>query len=101
MILQILDYLATLPIEILICITLFTVFMVDVFYTMWFKYVGKGKKVKAGLSSAMLYLFSFTGIGTVLEINNWLIIAAMVAAFAGTVVTMKVYEIKERKEDNV
>lgn len=95
---QIINYLATLPIEVLIVITLFTVFMVDVLYTMWFKYVGKGKKHKAGAASAALYFFSLTGVGTILEINNYLIIAAMVAAYAGTVFTMKMYEIQEKKE---
>jgi len=105
MIAQIVSYMATLPFWVLIVIVLIAIFLVDVFYTMWFKYVADGKKYKAGFASCAIYLCSVTGISTILEINNWLILPALVAAFLGTVTTMTVYEKiklkKEKEKDNV
>ena len=101
---QIVEYMATLPFWLLIVIVLIAIFFVDVFYTMWFKYVGDNKKYKAGLASCAIYLCSVTGISTILEINNWLILPALVAAFLGTVITMTVYEkikLKKEKKENV
>jgi len=101
---QIINYMATLPMWVLILIVLIAIFCVDVFYTMWFKFVGDNKKIKAGLASCAIYLCSVTGISTILEINNWLIIPALFAAFLGTVSTMHVYEkikLKKEKKENV
>ena len=90
----IIDFLVTLPDWILVIITLVSIFLVDVFYTLWIKFVSERKKYKAGIVSAILYLCTFTGISSILEINNYLILPAVIAAFLGTVTTMKFYEKK-------
>lgn len=100
---QIIEYMSMLPMWVLILIVLIAIFSVDVFYTLWFKFVNDNKKIKAGLASCIIYLCSLTGISTILEINNLLIIPALISAFLGTVITMYVYEKiklkKERKND--
>lgn len=67
---QIIEYMSTLPMWVLVIIVLIAIFCVDVFYTLWFKFVNDNKKYKAGLASCAIYLCSITGILSILELNN-------------------------------
>lgn len=91
------EFLDKLPDEILAIITIISIFMVDVFYTFWILFVNERKKYKAGIMSMLLYLSSFTGISSILEINNVLLFPALFAAFLGTVITLTYQEKKEKK----
>ena len=92
------SYLSTLPFWQLFIFVFIVTFLLDVFYTKWVQKINEISPKLAGLFSVLITICSVSGFGSILEMNDLLIIPALIAAYFGTYIPVKHRQFKERNK---
>jgi len=83
------EFMQSVPLWALSLMIMIWVFMIDLLYALWILRTTQGKAFAAANYGTLIYLFSVSAFTGILEVNNLLLIPAMIGGWLGSYLTIK------------